>query len=142
MPSPDQVLAGLQEIATTWQPLAVLWHCCLALVVALLLSGWRPPRRIMGVFTALPLLSVAALAGLSRNPFNALVFALVGIAVLIIGLRLPRQPLGFSPMWVRGSGALLLAFGWVYPHFLSLHRHLRIYTRHRPASYRARRCRR
>ena len=118
MPSPDQVLAGLKEIATTWQPLAVLWHCCLALVVALLLSGWRPPRRIMGVLTALPLLSVAALAGLSRNPFNALVFALVSIAVLIIGLRLPRQPVGFSPRWVRGPGALLLAFGWVYPHFL------------------------
>jgi gluconolactonase len=118
MPAADHVLAGLKEIANTWQPLAVLWHVYVAVVVLLLLAGRRPSRRILGVLIALPLVSVSVLAGVSGNPFNALAFGLVGIAVLILSLGFSRHPVELSPQWAWMSGAVLVAFGWVYPHFL------------------------
>lgn len=118
MPTAEQVLAGLKDITNAWQPLAVLWHVYLAFLVGLLLAGVRSSRRSAGVLLVLPLLSVAILAGLSGNPFNALVFGLVGVGLLAIVLSLSIGPVELSPAWARISGAMLFVFGWVYPHFL------------------------
>jgi hypothetical protein len=118
MPTAEQVLAGLREITNTWRPLAVLWHVYLAAFVAFLLTGGRPPKRYACLSLVLPLLSVSILAGLSGNPFNMLVFGLVGTGLLVVSLRLPMQPVELSPAWTRISGAIFLVFGWIYPHFL------------------------
>jgi hypothetical protein len=118
MPAPDEILAGLKDIANTWQLLAVLWHLCLAIFVVLLLAGRRPSMRLAGILLVLPLLSVSIVAALSANPFNALLFGLASITLLVLCRKLPDQPVRFSPLWIQLAGVILLAFGWVYPHFL------------------------
>ena len=53
------------------------------------------------------------------NPFNGAVF--VALALLLIGVatRLSRQPVTVASSRVLLPGALLIAFGWTYPHFLA-----------------------
>jgi hypothetical protein len=118
MPAPEQVLSGLREIANAWKWLAILWHVILALLVVTLAFGVRPTRRIVGILTALPLLSVSALAWGGRSPFNGTIFGLVGIAVIAIsaGLGETRVVAAAPSFWL--PGILMIAFGWIYPHFL------------------------
>lgn len=118
MPSAAQVLAGLKEIANAGQPLAILWHLILAVVLVVMLMGRRPSMRAAGILFALPLFSVAAAAGFSGNPFNALVFGLVGLGLLVISRGVSRRPVEFSAPWTRIAGTVMLIFGWIYPHFL------------------------
>jgi hypothetical protein len=65
-----------------------------------------------------PLLSVSLLAWLSANLFDGLLFALVSVALLIIALRLPREPVEIAPLWLTAAGIFLFLFGCLYPHFL------------------------
>lgn len=121
MPSPDEILAGLSQIANDASALAVAWHA-LALVALLALApGWRPSRRQLGLLLTLPLLSVSALAWTHGNPFNGAVFAAGAVALAVLSARWrDRQPPGGAPLWARLAGAALLAFGWVYPHFVAV----------------------
>ena len=118
MPTPDQILSGLGQIANTWQSLAVFWHVYFGALALALLLGWRPSVRIAGTLLAVPLLSVSILAWTAGNPFNGTLFAVSGIALIAIALRQPGEPVQIGPAWAVIAGALLLAFGWVYPHFL------------------------
>lgn len=118
MPTPAEILQGLAAIANGRTSLAILWHIILAAVVVAVLIGWRPLRRIGAVAVGLPLLSVAALARGAGNPFNALVFLLFAILLIVLGLGLPPIPTAPASIWARVAGAALIAFGWVYPHFL------------------------
>lgn len=68
MPTPEQVLSGFREIASTWRWLAIAWHAYLAVLVVGLVLGVRLSRRVTGILVALPLLSVSALAWRSGNP--------------------------------------------------------------------------
>jgi hypothetical protein len=118
MPSADQILNGLREVANAWKAVAIAWHVyfgALALSIAL---GFRPFKRTAGVLLALPLLSVAAFAWLTPNPFNGVVFAAVGIALVAVAAKLPCGSIRIAPGWSLIPGVLLFAFGWVYPHFL------------------------
>lgn len=118
MPSPDQILSSLSTIANQWSILAVIWHLYFAALAVALLAGVRPSRRIVGVLLALPLFSVSALAWLSANPFNGTVFALVGIALIVIALRFSSGSVHIAPPWAVGIGIAMFLFGWFYPHFL------------------------
>ena len=71
------------------------------------------------MLAASPLVSVSALAWLAGNPFNGGVFATLWTALSAIALRLPNRPIAISGTFQMMAGALLVGFGWVYPHFLT-----------------------
>lgn len=118
MPDTEQILAGLGGIATQYRWLAVLWHGYVALLLAGLLIGLRPSRRVAALLLLPPLGSVAVLAWLAGNPFNGLLFSLAVIGLGASVALIPRGPIGFGPWWAMGPGAALVVLGWVYPHFL------------------------
>jgi hypothetical protein len=113
-----EILAGLSEIADRGFGLAVGWHALLLALLVALVAGWRPSSRLSATALAAPLASVSALAWAFANPFNGAVFAVLAIAVAWLGLRAPRVPIALPDRWTLTAGALLLAYAWVYPHFL------------------------
>jgi hypothetical protein len=118
MPTAEQILAGLHDIANGWRGLAILWHAYFAVLGVGLVMGARPSRRLSGLLLSLPLLSVSALAWLAGNPFNGTIFALAGIVLLALASRLPRAKIQCAPSWAAIPGLLMFAFGWYYPHFV------------------------
>lgn len=120
MPESSDILMAAARIAQSGFVLAVAWHVALgAALVALLLLGWRPERRLATQLLALPLASVSALAWLHGNPFNGAVFGALAAALLALSFRAPRGPVvAAGPAWVRAAGAALVVFAWFYPHFL------------------------
>jgi hypothetical protein len=118
MPTPEQILNSLRTIANQWQTLAVVWHVYFAVLAVGLVLGVRPSKRLGGILLGLPFLSVSALAWVSANPFNGTLFALAGVALIAIALRLPDERLRIAPTWVVSAGVLMFLFGWVCPHFL------------------------
>jgi hypothetical protein len=118
MPPTSAILDGLTAIANQWRPLAIVWHAAAAAVAAAFVAGWRPTNRTAGHLIAVPVLSVAILAGASGNPFNAATFLFLGSILLMLARRLSVEPVRIGSPLVAISGAVLVAFGWCYPHFL------------------------
>ena len=118
IPSADQILASLREIANNWQLLAIFWHAYFGMFMAALVMGYRLSKPIAGVLLSLPLFSVSAIAWLNGNPFNGTLFSLIGIALLFVAVRLQRSVIQLAPLPYLIPGILLFLFGWVYPHFL------------------------
>lgn len=118
MPSSEVILAGLNAIANEWRLLAILWHGYFAALVFGLVFGIRPRTQWVGLLLVLPLFSVGILAWLHGNPFNAASFALTGIVLAATAARLSREAVTVAPAWVAVPGALMVGFGWIYPHFL------------------------
>jgi hypothetical protein len=119
MPSSETILDGLTTTANEWTGLAIAWHLLLGGLLLTLAGGVRPSQRTCATLIASPLASVSALAWLAGNPFNAGVFAVLWIALTAIAIRLPNRPIAISGTFQSMAGALLIGFGWVYPHFLS-----------------------
>lgn len=119
MPGASEILAGLSRTANEWVVGAMAWHvvlgCALFAVVA---RGWRPSARAVAIATAAPLASVSVFAWLAHNPFNGVVLGAGAAAVVGIAMRVPRGPVRGGPRWAMTAGALSIAFGWLYPHFL------------------------
>jgi hypothetical protein len=118
MPSSLNILEGLTAIANEWQGLAMAWHALVAASLIGLLSGWRPSRRLVGLTIALSLASVSILAWTASNPFNGVVFGVLALTLGGIAFRFPGQRVVFGSVGMVISGTALVAFGWVYPHFL------------------------
>ncbi len=118
MPTTEQILAGLRTIANDWQALAIFWHVYFAALSIGLIAGARPSKRCFGVLLCLPLLSVSLVAWLSGNPFNGLVFALLGLALIFVSLRFREEKIQTAGLWPMISGIAMVVFGWIYPHFL------------------------
>jgi hypothetical protein len=118
MPSPDAILASLTAIANDWRPVAVAWHGVLAALVTALLCGWRPSNSSAAYLLAAPFLSVSAAAWVWRNPFNGTVFAALFLFLLVLAGRLSKDPVRLGAPILAIPGAMLVAFGWGYPHFL------------------------
>ncbi len=119
MPTTEQILAGLARIANEWRGLAVFWHLFLGALAVALLAGVRPPRGLAAVLLAMPLLSASALAWEDGNLFNGVVLLLTGAALIRLPGRLPPGTVRVGPPWAVGLGGLMVALGWVYPHFLA-----------------------
>lgn len=118
MPTPAEILQSLAAISNEQQVLAVIWHALVAAIVLGTLFGWRPTRKRGSMALAFPLLSVSVLAWLYKNPFNGLVFLLGAAGLAFLGSRQPATAVEKSPAWASAGGVLMIAFGWVYPHFL------------------------
>ncbi len=118
MPTAEQILTGLQDVANTWKIIAVFWHVYFGVMVLVFASGIRPPRRIIGLLLGLPILSVSVIAWLASNPFNGAVFAIVGLAFLYAASRLKIESIRIGSKWPLIAGITLFAVGWIYPHFL------------------------
>jgi hypothetical protein len=120
MPSAEQILSGLAEISREWRWLAVAWHLVLASFLLVLAVGWRPSRRWMGLLVSMLPASVSFTAWAQDNPFNGMVFALVAVVLACVSLGMSREPVKIAPLWRAVSGAILIGFGWIYPHFLEM----------------------
>jgi hypothetical protein len=118
MPATQQILAGLGLIANRFSPVAIGWHFVVLGVVFAVALGWRPSRRIAGMILTLPLMSVSLFALLTGNPFNASVFIGATALLLVIASRFEALPVrrASQGQWFVGVG--MIAFAWVYPHFL------------------------
>jgi hypothetical protein len=83
----------------------------------------NPGNRVafrVGTLLAFPLASVSVLAWLVGNSFNGVCFAVMAVALVARALGLPRSSVMFGAPWLVVSGSVLVAFGWVYPHFLDV----------------------
>jgi len=118
MPSAADILRGLSAIANQATGVAVAWHVLVAAALVALASGWRPSQRAARLLIGMPLASVAGAAAAFDNPFNGLVFAASALVMTALAVRGDRRPVSRGPHWTRGTGVALIAFGWVYPHFL------------------------
>ncbi len=118
MPSPEEILGGLREITNHWRMLAILWHVYFGVFALGLILGVRPSKRTAGVLLALPCLSVSAIAWATGNPFNGAFFALAGLALIAVSMKLPRSGVRTASLRMALPGAAMFIFGWLYPHFL------------------------
>jgi hypothetical protein len=119
MPSPEEIVARLTETANNFALIAILWHLLFFILILFILTGWRPYRRLMGIFIILPLFSVGIFSLLSSNPFNTIVFFVLGIILLLFALYLPYEKVDFKWNFYSVFGILMITFGWIYPHFLN-----------------------
>jgi hypothetical protein len=118
MPPSSDLLAGLTQIANEGLAMAVGWHVAIAAVLLSMVMGWRPSRRTTAFGLSLPLFSVAGVAVTFGSFFNAGVFFVVAIAAMVVAASRTQAPI-HRPTWhVVVLGAAMVAFGWVYPHFL------------------------
>ena len=118
MPTPEQILSGLDDISNQWRTLAIVWHAYFGVLVLALIVRLGASKRVLGILLALPLLSVSALAWASGNPFNGSFFACLGMGLIAIALAFPVDSTRVAPFWEVVSGSLMFLFGWVYPHFV------------------------
>ena len=119
MPTPTEILDGLTTATAQGWIIAVAWHIAMLIAIIAIALGWRPGRRLAGVLLATPLVTVSIMAWLVANPFNGTVFALLAVALILLALRLPRDAVAPAPRWAVIAGALMVIFGWIYPHFVS-----------------------
>jgi hypothetical protein len=122
VPPSDEILAGLTKIATEAVGVGIAWHVTVGLCLLAILAGFRPRLRILALLLSVPLASVSALAWIYGNPFNGAVFALAAGALgLLAGAGAADEtPVRRAP-WSMALGVCLLAFAWVYPHFVVGH---------------------
>jgi len=118
MPRPQEVLTSLAAIANDAFSWAVAWHIIVATSLLAAALGWRPSRRAVTFLSCVPLASVSAVAWIYENPFNGSVFALLAVTLAVLATRIPNSRLSRPPPWAFVLGTQLIAFAWVYPHFL------------------------
>lgn len=118
MPDPQSILTNLRLIASDRISGAVAWHVAVALCGLALVLGWRPSRRLAGLLLSAPVASVGIVALMYGNPFNGAMF--VAIAGVLVGIasRLGPDEAQVGTTVDRIAGAVMIAFAWLYPHFL------------------------
>lgn len=118
MPSASEILLGLSSVANQWRLVAIAWHGALGASLLAILSGWRPSARVAAYALASPLASVAVSAFASGNVVNGTMFATLTVVLGSVACRLSSEPIRITSVGMAIPGVLLVAFGWVYPHFL------------------------
>lgn len=118
MPTPEQILSGLQLIANRAQPVGTLWHIAVIIALIAIISGWRPTRRTIALALVLPLMSVAIVAFLHEGFFNGAMFTVAALALALLGRHVPEDRPGRPSRSVLVLGIAMTILGFVYPHFL------------------------
>ena len=118
MPNPQTIVDQLTLASNGAAVVAIAWHVVVAGAILGLLLGWRPSNRTAGVMLAGPIASAAGVALVFGNPFNGTILAALAVALVVLALRLSPRPVALGSPTARVVGALLVAFGAFYPHFL------------------------
>jgi hypothetical protein len=118
MPSPPEILDGLRRAANQAIWVAALWHALALVALVALVVGWRPSRRTAGALLAAPVASAAVVAFAYGNPFNGTLLALLALVFVALGSRLGGERAGSASMAATAAGVVMIALGWLYPHFL------------------------
>ncbi|HXI58001.1 MAG TPA: hypothetical protein VNO55_18175 [Polyangia bacterium] len=121
MPTPQSIVANLELIANGTIAIAVAWHSLALAALLALLLGWKPSRRAAGALLETPIVSVSIVSFIYGNPFNGTLFALLALVLGGIAARLGRGRVHKGGPAATLAGILMLAFGWLYPHFLDSH---------------------
>jgi hypothetical protein len=118
MPSSIDILEGLARIANGAFGYAVAWHLVVPAVLVAVMGGWHPSKRLAAFLLGAPVASASVFAWLYGNPFNGTVLAIVSVAMVSSAWRSSDQPIAKASGWSPLVGLALVAFAWVYPHFL------------------------
>ncbi len=118
MPEAEYILQGLFQTANQFRVVGFAWHLVLAAILIALLAGLRPGRWVVLVIPVL-IASVSTVAWFANNPFNGAVSAVCAIMLGIFGVRLDT-PIRLANPFNVVIGAILVGFGWVYPHFVDV----------------------
>ncbi len=118
MPTSTAIVDLLTRMAQDLSWLGLAWHVGILMVVASVMTAWRPSQRAAAWLLVGPPLSVALAAIAYGNPFNAFMFLLLGLVLGYAAYRRETSPIAGTPRWAIALGILLIAYGFVYPHFL------------------------
>ncbi len=118
MPTTEEILSGLHDISNTWRLAAIIWHFLFFIFITALIAGARPSERICGILLTLPFVSVSAIAWISHNPFNGILFSVLSIVLIFVSLRQSKEPIEIATIGGFFAGIGMIIFGWIYPHFL------------------------
>jgi hypothetical protein len=118
MPGPEYILSSLTRIANEAIALAIAWHALTLIALLALLFGWRPSRRVAAALLAAPIASAGAVAFVYGNPFNGVVLGALAVALVGLAPRLGPRRTTRSSAAATAIGVAMIAFGWLYPHFL------------------------
>jgi len=121
MPGSTEILAGLTAIANRAIGAAAAWHIVVAIALVALAIGWRPSERVARTLVVIPLVSVAGFALAFGNPFNGFIFVAGSITLVALASVGDRRAVQRGSWWASWAGVAMIAFGWVYPHFLEGH---------------------
>jgi len=117
MPSSSEILELLATMTHELAWVAIAWHVAIAAIALALLAGWRPSPRTGALLLVAPAVSVALAALAYGNPFNALAFG--GLAVALALASGTAREISVVRPWAAALGGALIAFGWGYPHFVA-----------------------
>jgi hypothetical protein len=73
----------------------------------------------MSILLCLPVISVSVLAWSYNNPFNGTLFAILAILILAFSFKADGMQISFSSWPFILFGIIMIAFGFVYPHFIN-----------------------
>jgi hypothetical protein len=118
MPTAHLILSDLYEIAHRFRYFAVGWHLILAAAWIAVACGWRPSRGAAASLLVPLALSVALVSFLGGNPFNGAVFLVLSWIGISIAAQVGAEPIQLGTPWEVLAGAVMVAFGWCYPHFV------------------------
>ena len=118
MPTTTEILSGLIHISNQYLYLAMAWHLVFYILLIALLSRKTIPRLLPVLVLSPAMLSVSVLAWTNGNPFNGAVFAVLFLLFLTVGLFGRSTPGRNFHSAFRLGGFILLAYGFLYPHFL------------------------
>ncbi|MGE5180636.1 MAG: hypothetical protein ACM31C_01175 [Acidobacteriota bacterium] len=118
MPTSSAIIELTTRMAQELTWLGLAWHVGILMVVASLLTAWRPSQRAGAWLLVGPPLSVGLAAIAYASPFNALAFLLLALVLGFAARRRDVAPVAGTPRWAIALGILLIAYGFVYPHFL------------------------
>ena len=118
MPDAQSILSNLRLIANDRIAGAIAWHVAVALCGLALVLGWKPSRRLAGLLLSAPVASVGIVAFMRGNPFNGAMFGALAAVLVAIASRLGPDAARGGTTVDRIAGAVMIAFAWLYPHFL------------------------
>jgi hypothetical protein len=118
MPSREQILHELTGIASRYTGVAIAWHVMLGAILVAALLGWRPSGRVAATVMLALLVCVSVLGVVAGNRFNGAAFLALALALAVPGWRAGTAPVTPGERWAVAVGLALVAFGWIYPHFL------------------------
>jgi hypothetical protein len=118
MPKTEEILNGLQAIVDNQSIIAIIWHIAFYFFIICLFVNWHPLNKTMSILICLPLISVAVLAWSYGNPFNGALFTILAILIFVFALKTTDIRVSFSKWPFIVIGIIMIAFGFVYPHFI------------------------